>query len=118
MSAKILTSAALAALLILFANPADARRGNVEAGRELAKTCQACHGADGNGIGDGQYPNLAGQYEDYLLQALKAYKSGERNNAIMAGMAAALTDEDIDDLSAFYAAQKGDLRDLSKIDER
>ena len=58
MSPKILTSAALAALLGLAASSVDAR-GNIEAGRELSKTCQACHGTDGNGIGDGQYPNLA-----------------------------------------------------------
>lgn len=112
MSAKILTFAALAALLTVFATSADARRGNVEAGRELAKTCQACHGADGNGIGDGQYPNLAGQYEDYLLHSLKAYKSGERNNAIMAGFVAGLDEQQMADLAAFFAAQKGPLSDL------
>lgn len=115
MSPKILISAALAALLSFAANSADARRGNVEAGRELAKTCQACHGADGNGIGDGQYPNLAGQYEDYLLRALQAYKSGERNNAIMAGFVAGLDDQNMADLAAFFAAQRGPLIDLREV---
>lgn len=115
MSPKFLTSAALAALLALAANSASAGRGNVEAGRELAKTCQACHGADGNGIGDGQYPNLAGQYEDYLLRALHAYKSGERNNAIMAGFVAGLDDQNMADLAAFFAAQRGPLGDLREL---
>lgn len=90
-------------------------RGNVEAGRELSKTCQACHGPDGNGIGDGQYPNLAGQYEDYLLESLKAYKSGARNNAIMAGFVANLDEQQMADLAAYFAAQKGPLRDLRHL---
>ncbi len=115
MSPKILSTAALAAALMLSATAADARRGNVEAGRELAKTCQACHGADGNGIGDGQYPNIAGQYEDYLLHSLKAYKSGDRNNAIMAGFVAGLDEQNMADLAAFFAAQKGPLRDLREM---
>jgi cytochrome c553 len=114
-SPKILSTAALAAALILSATVADARRGNVEAGRELAKTCQACHGADGNGIGDGQYPNIAGQYEDYLLHSLKAYKSGDRNNAIMAGFVAGLDEQNMADLAAFFAAQKGPLSDLREM---
>lgn len=114
MSPKILTSAALAALLGLAASSVEAR-GNIEAGRELSKTCQACHGTDGNGIGDGQYPNLAGQYEDYLLRALKAYKSGERENAIMAGFVAGLDDQQMADLAAYFAAQKGPLDDLRHL---
>jgi cytochrome c553 len=114
-SPKILSTAALAATLLFSASTADARRGNVEAGRELAKTCQACHGADGNGIGDGQYPNIAGQYEDYLLHSLKAYKSGERNNAIMAGFVAGLDEQNMADLAAFFAAQKGPLSDLREM---
>ncbi len=115
MSPKILTCAALAALLTLASSAADARRGNAEAGRELAKTCQACHGPDGNGIGDGQYPNLAGQYEDYLLHSLRAYKSGERNNAIMAGFVAGLDEQNMADLAAFFASQKGPLGDLREM---
>lgn len=90
-----------------------AAQGDIEAGRAKAQTCQACHGPDGNGMGDPQYPRLAGQYADYLDKALRDYRSGERQNAIMAGFAATLSDQDIRDLSAFYAAQKGPLRDLS-----
>lgn len=110
--ANLIASAAVAAALLLTALPADARRGNIEAGREKSKVCQACHGQDGNGVGNGEYPLLAGQYEDYLVVALQAYKSGERQNAIMQGFVATLDDQDMADLAAFYASQAGPLRDL------
>ena len=93
------------ALLLAVSAPVFAG-GDVQAGREKAQTCQACHGADGNSDNP-MYPNLAGQYETYLLQALKDYKSGERKNPIMAGMVAALSEQDMADLAAFYASQKG-----------
>ena len=52
-------------------------------------------------------PRLAGQYADYLEMALKEYRSGKRPNPVMAGMAAALSDEDIADLAAYFASQEG-----------
>jgi cytochrome c553 len=70
-----------------------------------SQTCVACHGTDGVGI-MAEYPILAGQQEDYLVQALHAYKSGARKNAIMAGMAAPLKDQDIRELAQYYAAQR------------
>jgi cytochrome c553 len=106
---RILCSLALAALA------GSATAADIEAGRAKSTTCQACHGADGNGTGDPQYPRLAGQYADYLAKALKDYRSGERANVIMAGFAGTLSDQDIADLAAFYAAQKGPLRDLSHV---
>ena len=113
-------STALAALVLLASAPAFAAGpvGNVAAGQEKSKTCASCHGPTGNESLDPTYPKLAGQYPEYLAKSLRDYRSGERNNAIMAGMAAALTDEDIDDLSAFYAAQEGDLHDLSDVKQR
>jgi len=90
-------------------------RGDVEAGRQKSQVCQACHGPDGNGTGDGQYPRLAGQYADYLLKSLQDYKSGARDNAIMAGFVATLSNQDMKDLAAFYAAQSGPLTDLSNL---
>lgn len=110
--ANALITAAAAAALLLSALPADARRGNIEAGREKSKVCQACHGTDGNGVGNPEYPLLAGQYADYLLVSLQAYRSGERQNAIMQGFAATLDDQDMADLAAFYASQTGPLKDL------
>ena len=70
---------------------------------KASQTCVACHGNDGVGILP-EYPNLAGQHADYLVHALHSYKSGKRKNAIMAGMAAALTDKDIQELAAYYSA--------------
>ena len=65
---------------------------------KASQTCVACHGNDGVGILP-EYPNLAGQHKDYLEYSLRSYKSGVRKNAIMAGMAAALTDKDIQELA-------------------
>ena len=64
----------------------------------------ACHGTDGIGILP-EYPNLTGQHADYLEESLRAYRSGQRKNAVMAGMTAALTDEDIEELARYYAAR-------------
>ncbi|MFK8013963.1 MAG: cytochrome c [Gammaproteobacteria bacterium] len=80
--------------------------GDAAAGETKSQQCASCHGADGKAISD-QFPNLAGQYEDYLRQSLKQYRSGERANAIMGAFATNLSDEDIADLAAYYAAQKG-----------
>ncbi len=85
--------------------------GDAEAGKQKAVTCQACHGADGLGTNP-MYPILAGQYEDYLVHALKAYRDGSRKNAIMAGLAAPLSDEDIKDLAAYYASLPSALHTL------
>jgi hypothetical protein len=69
-----------------------------------AATCVACHGPDGVGITP-DYPTLAGQHADYIEQALKAYRKGTRQNAIMNGMAAALTDADIHAVAQYFAQQ-------------
>jgi len=71
-----------------------------------AATCVACHGPAGKSIA-GIYPNLAGQHESYLNQAISAYKSGTRSNIQMMPLSQILTDEDIAAISAFYAAQEG-----------
>ena len=84
--------------------------GDPEAGAEKSGLCVACHGADGNGI-DPQYPRLAGQYGDYMVKSLQDYKSGDRNNVIMAGFAQTLSEQDMKDLAAHYAAKEG-LKDL------
>jgi len=77
----------------------------VGAAPKAAQTCVACHGNDGIGILP-EYPNLAGQHADYLQVALKAYRSGQRQNAVMAGMAAPLTDADIRELARYYSSQR------------
>jgi cytochrome c553 len=102
-SLAFVVAAALAAL------SAAAGAANLEAGRAKAKeVCAACHGEDGNSPTP-DYPKLSGQHADYLAKALRDYKSGARKNAIMAPMAAALTKEDIENLAAYYHAQKAAL---------
>ena len=111
---QILTGAAITASL-LWAMTVQAGGGNPERGREKTVVCQACHGEDGNGIGDPQYPVLAGQYADYLVHAMRSYKNGERKNPIMEGFMATLNDQDILDLAAWYSSQQGPLGDLSHL---
>jgi len=94
---------AFAAVLLL---AGTAHAGNPELGRAKSAPCAACHGEDGRGTAP-NFPVLAGQYADYLVHALKLYRSGERNNALMAPMAANLSDADIEDLAAYYAAMQG-----------
>ncbi|HBR98326.1 MAG TPA: cytochrome c4 [Gammaproteobacteria bacterium] len=77
--------------------------GDPAAGKTKSATCAACHGADGNAMIP-DYPNLAGQGEAYLVKQLMEFKSGERNNPIMAPMAAPLSEEDMEDLAAYYAS--------------
>jgi cytochrome c553 len=82
-----------------------AHGADLNAGQAKAKEiCQACHGMDGNSAVP-DYPKLGGQYPDYLAKALRDYKSGARKNPIMAGFAAALTAQDIENLAAYYASQ-------------
>lgn len=95
-------------------NTAAWAAGDAAAGKEKSVTCQSCHGATGNETLNATYPRLAGQYENYLEQALKSYRSGERKNPIMAGFAAALSDQDIADLAAFFSAQKSPLQIIPK----
>lgn len=103
----------LFALAAVLASSAASASGDVAAGKQKAQTvCAACHGLDGTRTADGQYPRLAGQYEDYIVQALHEYKDGQRKNAIMVGMAAPLSEQDIDNVAAYYSSLPGTLSDL------
>lgn len=100
---RFLVTLATAALVSVPAMSAQA--GDAAAGKKKIATCMACHGQDGKALAP-NYPNLAGQNEKYLVDALKAYKSGARKNPMMAPMVAALSDEDVENLAAYYASQK------------
>lgn len=96
-----------------FAGLGEARTGSpsssgarVSRGREKARACAACHGENGVSMNP-QWPTLAGQHEDYLLYTLRQYQNGQRQDQVMAGLVADLSDEDMRDLAAFYAAQPG-----------
>jgi cytochrome c553 len=101
---------AIGALLALTATQTFAA-GDPARGKTKIATCVACHGQDGNSV-DPQYPRLAGQYADYLAQALHEYKDGRRGNPIMKGFAATLSDQDIDDVSAYFATMPTKLQGL------
>ncbi len=73
-------------------------------GEALAASCVACHGADGNSA-ISLNPKLAGQHPEYLLKQMREFKSGVRANAVMTGMVANLSEQDMADLAAYYAAQ-------------
>ena len=103
----IMRTVILGATLLLagVSNEALAARGDPQAGREKSTVCHACHGEDGKAILP-IYPNLAGQYEDYLVHALKQYRSGGRVNELMSAFAANLSDQDIADLAAWYSSRE------------
>jgi cytochrome c553 len=81
-----------------------AAAGNVEAGKAKAAACVGCHGANGQGVPPN--PALKGKTEDELVEAMKDYKSGKRNNAVMKAFAAPLNNQDIENLAAYYASLK------------
>jgi cytochrome c553 len=70
----------------------------------VQQVCAACHGVDGNSqLADN--PKLGGQYPDYLAKALRDYQSGLRKNPVMAGFVDKLSNQDIENLAAYYASQ-------------
>ncbi len=78
--------------------------GSVEAGQTKSTTCVACHGVDGNSVNP-EWPSIAGQHSPYIVQQLKAFKSGARQNPLMSPMAAGLSEADMDDLAAYFSSQ-------------
>ncbi|HEY5624657.1 MAG TPA: c-type cytochrome [Gammaproteobacteria bacterium] len=77
-------------------------QGSVDAGRAKAASCAACHGADGNSVNP-LWPSLAGQHAAYLVRQLEAYQSGDRQDQLMTAFASTLSDEDMQDLAAYFA---------------
>ena len=78
--------------------------GDVERGRTIAADCASCHGPAGVSPSP-NFPSLAGQGAHYLFKQLADYKAGKRSNAIMTPFAATLSEQDIADVAAFYAAE-------------
>ena len=101
--------------LLALATPTVAAQGVIKgdpakAQQIVTQVCAACHGADGNSPSPAN-PSLAGQHPEYLFKQLRNYKAQngkppERNNAVMAGMVANLSDDDMKNLAAFFSAQK------------
>jgi cytochrome c553 len=103
----LLSSLAMSALVSTAALAADAKpafKADVAKGQQLSQACQACHTADGT-RGAPANPILAGQHPEYLVKQLVEFKSGKRKNAIMSGMAAPLSEDDMKHIAAFYASK-------------
>lgn len=94
--------AAEAQLTALEATPT--KPGDATAGQAKAAACGACHGMDGNST-DPQYPKLADQNPQYIVNQLMRFKSGTRVNAIMQGMASSLSPQDMQDVAAYFSKQ-------------
>lgn len=80
--------------------------GDVAAGKQKSAACAACHGVDGNSSNP-EWPKLAGQNPQYLYKQLVDYKENRRENALMAGQVAPLSDQDMQDLAAYFSSQTG-----------
>ena len=112
---KTLFSFVVAAALAATLSPAIAEEAAADHGKaaaaapggkpEKVAVCAACHGEAGVSTAP-LFPNLAGQHRSYIEVALRAYKSGARKNAVMAGQAVGLSDADIKALAAWYSSQK------------
>jgi cytochrome c553 len=80
-------------------------KGNVEEGRNKARACQVCHGQGGRSTNP-TYPRLVGQHAKYIVKQLKAFKAGTRKDPIMNGMASTLTEQDMEDVAAFFESNQ------------
>ncbi len=79
--------------------------GDVEAGKAKAGVCAACHGTDGNGSPANKlFPKLAGQHPEYIIKQLHDFKANRRTDTTMAPMAAPLSDQDIENLAAYFGS--------------
>ena len=104
-SALALTLAGLLAAPAPAATPAVAAKPDLAKGQAIStQVCAACHSADGS-RGSPANPILAGQHPEYLLKQLQEFKSGKRNNPVMKGFASTLSDDDMKNVTAFYAGK-------------
>ncbi|MEM8546586.1 MAG: cytochrome c [Pseudomonadota bacterium] len=108
--ARVLAVVTGMTLALALASPVQAE-GDPESGKKLSYTCLGCHGIDGyrNPYPSYRVPMLGGQHEDYIVIALKAYRSGERSHATMKAQAGSLSDQDIADIAAYFAS-RGELK--------
>jgi cytochrome c553 len=95
----------VAILILVYCLSGTALAGDPAAGKAKSMTCQACHGTEGISPNE-LWPNLAGQKEAYLIKSIKGFRDGSRTEPLMAPMVAPLSDEDIEDLAAFFSSLK------------
>ena len=109
MKTTFLTLLAVVAWMAAGSALAEEESKTVNAAEIVTTICAACHGEDGNKMLTPETPRIGGQKGDYLAKALRDYRSGSRNNVFMAGVAQALSDEEIEALAAHFAAQDSQL---------
>ena len=107
---------AAASLLVLVSVQAFAK-GDATAGQAKSAICAACHGMDGNSTVP-NWPKLAGQHEKYLVRQVNLIKSGDRAVPEMAAITPGLSEQDVEDISAFFAAQgnSGGVADETRVE--
>ena len=105
MKRKTLIGAAIMGVAILFAAPAGAA-GDAAKGRVKAISCMGCHGIPGyhNAYPNYPVPRVGGQHPEYIVIALKAYKSGKRGHKTMQAQAASLSEQDMQDIAAYFSS--------------
>lgn len=91
-------------VLVWFLTGSAFAEGDAAAGKDKTTACAACHGADGNSVNP-EWPKLAGQGAKYLYTQLKLFKEGKRKNPLMSPQAASLSDQDMQDIAAYYSSQ-------------
>ena len=102
----IVTASRIAAVIVLLHCGTVLAEGDIEAGKVTAYTCTGCHGIPGynNIYPTYKVPKIAGQNYEYLVSALKAYRNGERDHPTMEVQSSSLSDEDIENVSAYIAS--------------
>ena len=98
----------LSVYLATLATTATYAAGDTEAGRSKAFTCMGCHGVPSytNAYPTYHVPKLGGQHAPYLVAALQAYKNGQRNHGTMRAQASNLSDQDMEDIAAYFESRK------------
>ena len=109
MKRKMLIGAAVTGIALLAAASANAA-GDAAQGRVKAITCMGCHGIPGyhNAYPNYPVPRVGGQHPEYIVIALKAYKSGKRGHKTMQAQAASLSEQDMLDIAAYFASATGE----------
>ncbi len=103
---RIFAVAGVLAMLVLTVSPAYSQ-GDAQAGKHKNAMCEGCHAIEGFRTAYPKVisvPMIGGQSAAYIVSALKAYRNGDRKNPTMAAIAASLSDQDMEDLAAYYAA--------------
>lgn len=100
----VATFSSLLALTSVTAQAQGEVKGDAKAGEAKAAVCTACHGVQGNSSNP-DWPKLTGQHAKYIVKQLKAFKAGTRKDPLMSGQAMLLSEEDMENLGAYFAAQ-------------